>query len=147
MMIEDLLEEAGKDCLCRIVSDIHSKLLRVCPEMADELEDDLYEGIHGRHMTAWTYKKASDSLVDHNGRMGPHWDLDQVRSLMKSKGTRSDDWNEYDLAYAMNMLWSDYSKMVGDEDAIFRMALAFLDDPDGPDGKAYLYWRMVSSAD
>lgn len=143
MMIEMLLDEASKECLCSLMTDFHGRLSKSNPDLADELEDILYGAVYGPHFNAWTYKKAVDALKSKDGKGGPHWSLDDIRSLMRSKGLKSDDWNDYDFAYAMNMTWSDYSDLVGGDETVCKMALAFLNDSDGPSGKAYIYWKKV----
>lgn len=147
MMIEMLLDEAGKECLCALMISFHERLSKSNPDLADELEDDLYEAVNGPHFNAWTYKKAVDGLKGRDGKDGPHWGLDEIRSLMRSKGIKGDDWNDYDFAYAMNMVWSDYSDLLSGDEAACKMALAFLSDPDGPKGKAYIYWKKVVCPD
>lgn len=145
MMLEDLLEEATKENLCNLVSDLMERLEKAYPEMAAEFEDELYECVHGKHFDAWSYKKATDGLVNSDGSKGPHWKLDDARKLMREKGIESGSFNEYDFAYALNMIWSDYyGAMPDNSDSYARMALAFLNDKDAPEGKAYVYWKKVA---
>lgn len=50
------------------------------------------------------------------------------------------DFNEYDWNYAMNMIYSDYCEVLGDNVTSYvRMAHKFLNDKDAPDGKALRY--------
>lgn len=42
----------------------------------------------------------------------------------------------------MNMLYSDFSDIVGSDAGIYaKMAKAYVDDPDAPEGKAYCLWK------
>ena len=57
-----------------------------------------------------------------------------------TNGVSFRDFNEYDWNYAMNMIYSDYCEVLGDNVTSYvRMAHKFLNDKDAPDGKALRY--------
>lgn len=44
----------------------------------------------------------------------------------------------------MNMMYSDYRSVVGnDADMYYKLSKAFLEDPDAPEGKAFLYYKAM----
>lgn len=141
-MIE-LLERAGEGCLRDFAEKAMLKVMGKDSDLFNELEDCLYLMVNGPHFDAFSYKEASEALENADGTKGPHWSLDDARSLMRSKGAALKGCNEYDLAYALNMAWSDYSGILGGEEPVIRVAMAFLNDEDAPEGKAYLYWKRV----
>lgn len=54
-------------------------------------------------------------------------------------------YNRYDFAYVMNMMYSDYYGTVPDDaETYFRMAKAFIEDKDAPEGKAWKYYIAMS---
>ena len=114
------------------------------PELYREMECELYEFIHGDHFTAWTYDWAVSGLSNADGTKGPHWKVDEIVNYAHTKGAKMSDYNEYDLAYAMNMVYSDYYGAIPDTtDSYYKVAVAFLDDKDAPKGKAYLYYKAM----
>ena len=110
----------------------------------DLMEDRLYEKVYGPHFSEACYEKAMSCLKNRDGTAGAHWSLSDIVSYAKSKGITFDHFNEYDLAYAMNMVYSDYYGIVPDTtESYFKMARAFLEDEDAPKGKAYLYYKAM----
>lgn len=141
--MDGLLEMVDETCLREFAQEAMSRIMRSDRELFSELEECLYLKINGPHFNPFTYKEAVEALENEDGSKGPHWSLDEIMSLIKPKGVKLDGFNEYDLAYALNVTWSDYSSVISAEDTVVRMALAFLSDKDAPEGKAYLYWRKV----
>lgn len=108
------------------------------------MEQDLYKAVYGPHFTKWKYESAVAELENRNGTKGPHWQVQQVVDYAKAKGLLLTDYNEYDLAYVMNMLYSDYYGVVPDTtETYFGLTRAFLEDKDAPKGKAYLYYEAM----
>lgn len=71
--------------------------------------------------------------------------MDEVKGIEKRNDISFSNFNEYYLAYDLNMIRSGYYGAVEDNDAAYlRIALAFLNDKDAPEGKAYLYWKAIS---
>ena len=139
-----LIEEATHEQLKSFLYDQFDELKRTMPEIYRDMECELYEHIHGNHFTKWKYECAVSKLQNEDGTVGPHWPLEDIMAVAKSKGVAFDHFNEYDFAYVMNMLYSDYSAVLnGSVDTTVKMAKAFLDDKDGPDGKAFLYWKAM----
>ena len=139
-----LIEEATYEQLKSFLYAQFDELKRTMPEIYRDMECELYEHVHGPHFTKWKYDCAVAKLQNEDGTVGPHWPLEDIMAVAKSKGVTFDRFNEYDFAYAMNMLYSDFSVALnGSVDSIVKMTRAFLDDKDAPEGKAFLYWKAM----
>lgn len=143
-MHHKMLEEATHEQLKSFLYDQFDELKRTMPEIYEDMEAELYEHIYGPHFTKWKYECAVSCLENEDGTKGPHWTVEQITDLARSKGITFARFNEYDFAYAMNVMFSDYYGAVQDStEAYFRMAKAFLMDKDAPDGKAFLYYKAM----
>lgn len=108
------------------------------------MECELYEHIYGPHFTPWKYDKAVSKLVNEDGTYGPHWSIEDVRNVIQNKGIELSEYTDYDFAYALNMIYSDYYGAIPDSlDYYVKMAKAFLLDKDAPKGKAWHYWKAM----
>lgn len=109
------------------------------------LFEEIYEADHGHHFSEKLYKCATAKMVNEDGTIGPHWGVSEIENYAKGRGMTGGNYNEYDLAYVMNMIYSDYYGAVPDStDNYFKLARAFLNDKDAPEGKAYLYWKAMN---
>ena len=51
-------------------------------------------------------------------------------------------YNCYAFYYLMNMLYSDFEGVLGDNaDIYLKMACAYIDDPDADEGKVFTIWK------
>lgn len=143
-MHHKMLEEATHEQLKSFLSEQFDRLKRLMPELYEDMEEDLYEHIHGNHFTSWKYECAVSKLENQDGSVGPHWSVEDVVSVAKAKNIEFQRYNEYDFAYAMNMLYSDYFGAVPDSvESYLKLTKAFLDDKDAPEGKAYRYYKAM----
>lgn len=72
--------------------------------------------------------------------------LNEVIAIFRTKGLSYSDFNEYDFAYAMNMVYSDYFGVIPDStESYYKVAKAFIEDKDAPVGKAYLYYKAMKA--
>lgn len=139
-----MLEDATHEQLKSFLLDQFDELKRTMPELYERMEDELYEHIYGPHFSKEKYECAVSKLENRDGTKGPHWGVSDITSYAKSHGASFRDYNEYDLAYAMNMVYSDYQGVIPDSvDSYYRMAIAFLEDKDAPEGKAMLYYHAM----
>lgn len=108
---------------------------------------DLYESQNGLHFSETLYRYAVDRLENADGSRGAHWGAREIADYATSHGWKpSTRANEWDFAYAMNMAYSDYRGVIPDStESYFRVAKAFLEDKDAPEGKAYLYWKAMQA--
>lgn len=139
-----MLEEATHEQLKSFLMDSFDELKRTMPELYEDMECELYEHIYGPHFTKWKYERAVGELDNKDGTKGAHWSVSDVNGYARSHGASYKGYNEYDLAYVMNMVYSDYYGAVSDSvDAYYRLALAFIEDKDAPEGKAFLYYKAM----
>lgn len=139
-----MLNDAKPEQLKSFLSDQLDELKRTMPELYEQMECELYEHIYGPHFTSWKYDDAVSELKNEDGTVGPHWTVQQITEYAKAHGLQYRDYNEYDFAYVMNMVYSDYRGAVQDStDAYFMLARAFIEDKDAPEGKAFIYWKAM----
>lgn len=86
------------------------------------------------------------NLKNADGSKGPHWTMDQARTVMEQLGIDCDPLEGW---VAMNMLYSDYAEVakklgVNNVDFWACMAQAFLDDEDAREGKLMLYYECIA---
>lgn len=99
----------------------------------------IHESIFGKHFNEELAKKAVSEMDNVDGTKGEHWNLQQTNSLATSAGAIYD---KYDFYYVMNMLYSDFSDVLGnDANMYLKMTKAYLDDPDAKKEKAYCLWK------
>lgn len=99
----------------------------------------VHESIFGKHFNETLAKKAVEEMDNVNGSKGEHWTLAQTNQLLTAQKL---NFNKYDFYYLMNMLHSDFSKVLGEDSKIYlNMAKAYIDDPDAKDSKVYCIWK------
>lgn len=101
---------------------------------ADEYEDGMDEDMAEEWMS---------SIKNADGTRGPHWKMEQTEQLMER---RKLDCDPVEFWVAMNMMYSDYSKVarahgVNNVEFYADMAKAFLDDADAVEGKLLAYYE------
>lgn len=110
----------------------------------DDIMEDLYVIINGPHFNKEYALNAVQGMKNVDGTVGQHWDLDQTTAAAKQAGIIFNTYNEYDFYYVLNMLYSDYFNIFGnDSNTYIQLALAWLNDPDVPEGKAWRYYKKV----
>ncbi len=143
-MHSTLIEEATHQQLKEFLHEQLDDLKEYDHELYEDMECDLYLKIHGPHFTSWKYEKAVAGMENEDGSHGPHWSVSQITDYARNHGVSFSKFNEYDFAFAMNMAFSDYYGSVQDTtETYFRIAKAFLDDKDAPEGKAFLYYKAM----
>lgn len=145
-MHTELIEKATKEQLSDFLLGEFEELKSSDPAMKRELECRLYEAVYGPHFSELSYDKAVSGMENADGTKGPHWGEAEIRDYASSRGVSFSKYNEWDFAYAMNMAYSDYRGVIPDStESYFRVAKAFLEDKDAPEGKAYLYWKAMQA--
>lgn len=101
-------------------------------------------------------KRWGQMLMNADGTEGMHFDKRMLMERIKHMGDHMDGYTEEDLCMAANMLYSDYCEVLKpyisrepekEADFYLRMAKAFLDDEDAPDGSAKLAMYYFCIAD
>ena len=140
-MHKTLLKEASLEVMRDFMDKAFDELKVKDYEMYEELELDLYKEMYGCHFNEWLLDKALSHLENEDGTTGYHWDLATTTQVAKSNGIEFNHFNEYDWCYVMNMLYSDYYKVIGNDANMYvKMSKAFLMDKDAPKGKALKYY-------
>lgn len=96
-------------------------------------------------MDRWTAEEWVKGMKNADGTRGQHWSMDQTKQIMEK---RQIDCDPTEFWVTMNMLYSDYSKVVKQHgitsvDFYADMAKAFLDDEDAVDGKLMSYYEYI----
>ena len=112
--------------------------------MRTGLERDIYEAVNGPHFDEDSYLMAVSKLKNADGSEGSHWQASDIVNYARSHGCTFTRYTEWDMAYAMNMAYAVYYGTIQNAtDVYYKVAKAFLDDPNAADGKAYHYWKLV----
>ena len=139
-MHRTLLNEADEKVLRSFLTKAFDELKEKDYEMYEELELDLYKEIHGCHFTEWYLSKALECMINEDNTKGGHWPIPTTTQVANNIGIKFSHFNEYDWNYVMNMLYSDFYKLFGnDTDMYAKIAKYFLEDKDAPEGKALKY--------
>lgn len=111
----------------------------------DEYEKNMriVSGLYGpMHFTEEAYYDAVGGMDNEDGTKGPHYTIEKVREITKGKDLG--EYNIFDYAYTLNMVYSDYYGAVEDKDSKYeRLADLFIFDKDGPKGKPLKYWLAM----
>ena len=139
-----ILKDATRAQLVDFLTKQIDELKHYDEELHDEMECELYLAVYGPHFSEWAYDKAVTHLENADGTVGPHWEFSAVRDYANQRGLAYDRFNEYDFAYVMNVMYSDYFGSVNDSpESYYKLAKAFLEDKDAPEGKAWRYYKAM----
>lgn len=91
-------------------------------------------------------------MMNADGSRGEHFDMQQIMSAAEKLGIKFKEYDEKELCITANMLYSDYCEVLKSivpkdkEDIVYtKMAQAFLEDEDAPEGseKLALYYKCI----
>ena len=117
---------------------------------------------HGEHtklkLPKEDMRRWAESLENEDGTDGPHFEKRMLKERIKHMGHEPEGYTEDDLCMAANMLYSDYCEVLHpyisrepekEADFYLKMAKAFLEDKDAPDGSAKLamYFFCIADSD
>lgn len=109
-----------------------------------------YEMEHGPHFNEEHARKAVMKMENEDGTRGPHWSLEETSALASQYGiSLSGKFNRYDWFVALNMVYSDYYKVLlnitGSNNVkhYVEFAKAWLNDKDIDEGKMWYYYQYV----
>lgn len=109
-----------------------------------------YEMEHGPHFNEEHARKAVMKMENEDGTRGPHWSLEETSALASQYGiSLSGKFNRYDWFVALNMVYSDYYKVLlnitGSNNIkhYIEFAKAWLNDKDIDEGKMWYYYQYV----
>ena len=142
-MHKQLLNYANEEQLKEFAQHTFNLIKETNPILYEELEMELYKKIYGCYFNEWMLAKATKDMINEDGTIGAHWTLEQTNNVAKQYGVTFNHYNEYDWNYVMNMIYSDYYKVIpNDIQSYIKFAKAFLDDKDAKD-KAFKYYYNV----
>ena len=131
---------SGTEEILHIFDDVLTSMKEHHPDMYKETKMKLYVAVNGYHFNQHMLDDVYATMVNDNGTPAPKWSMEDTTSVARNMGIVFDKFNEYDWNYAMNMIYSDYSEVLGENvQSYSRMAVKFLDDKDAPEGKALRY--------
>lgn len=124
-----------------IICDALEHMKEHCADTFWKTVTALHMLVYGAHFDESTAKMAVDRMENVDGTHGEHWTKEETDKLAAQYGIDQ----RCDFYYAMNMLYSDLSKVVGDKPTTYaEMAKAlYFDDPDAPDGKLFRQWAAL----
>ena len=80
-----------------------------------------YEAEHGPHFNEEHARKAVSKMENEDGTRGPHWSVEETTALASQYGINlGSRFNRYDWFVALNMVYSDYYKVIINIRAIER---------------------------
>lgn len=140
-MLKEILNDATEQDVKNFVSDFMARLECLMPQAYEELMLELHKNVYGSHFSKALACKAVSELEDSNGVKGGKYSLEEVNKIRRDYNI---DLNEYDFYFAINMLYSDYSKLLNNElSSYVKMTCLFLEDEDAPEGKALKYYLSM----
>lgn len=100
--------------------------------------------LSNRELKSWKKK-----LENADGTRGEKFNMEQILPISEQMNIRFNDFTEEELAMVVNLLYSDYCKVLGADLSLYiKMAKAFLEDKDF-DGsgseKLALYYHSIAS--
>jgi len=116
------------------------------PKMFWEVVSELHEVVNGEHFDEEMAKCAVSQMKNEDGTTGPHWTYEQTTAVAASNGILFNTYNGWDFYYAMNMWYSDFYGVIGNDTAMYvKFVKAWLEDKDvNGANKSWLYWSEVA---
>lgn len=110
------------------------------PEKYKDIKNDIYIAVNGYHFNEDMLSDITSKMINDNGTPAPKWTVAETTQVAKTNGVSFTKFNEFDWNYTMNMIYSDYCEVLGDNVVSYvKMAEKFLNDKDAPEGKALRY--------
>ena len=140
-MLKEILNDATKEDLMNFVCDLMRELNITMPQVYETLLIDLHKNVYGFHFSKGLALKAVSELEDSNENKGGKYSLEEVNKIRRDYNISL---NEYDFYFVINMLYSDYSKLLNNDlSSYVKMSCLFLEDEDAPEGKAFKYYLSM----
>lgn len=114
----------------------------------NKLMDRLHHMFDGDHMTKDMLAVANRDFKNADGTHGFKWDLATTTQVAENMGVTFNKYTKEDFNYAMNMMYSDFSRVlaklgISRPSVYVELADAFLDDVDAPSDKAVRYFKAM----
>lgn len=136
--IEDTLEHGRMSSQC--VADLMALYY-----LRDKLDGTEHRQDVNENMSLNTAREWTRHMKNADGSTGEHWTIEQTNKVMRDKNY---SFQPAEFYAAMNMLWSDYSKVaekfgVNNVDFWATMSQAFLADEDARPKKLERYYSAI----
>lgn len=119
----------------------HHLVMKWRDKMPEDFSRYMFEEKYGCHIFDMAlYEEATSHFVNPDGSKGPHWSLSTIKSKSGITDFTEKGYTEYDYAYVVNMLFSDYGSIFTEPSFYLRMAKQYLADGDfygNPHERAY----------
>lgn len=143
-MHKKMIKEATEEQLKEFIDDAMSMIKETNYDLYEDLEMYLYKELYGCHFNDWLLEKATKMMINEDGTIGAHWNIDQTNNVARQLGIDFTNFNEYDWNYTMNMIYSDYYGAVQNDTTIYaKLSKKFLEDKDAKEGKALKYYLKM----
>ena len=140
-MLKEILNDATEQDLKNFVSDFMTRLECVMPQAYEELMLELHKNVYGFHFSKGLALKAVSELEDSNENKGGKYSLEEACKIRRDYNISL---NEYDFFYVLNVMYSDYSKLLNNDLVSYvKMVSLFLKVEDAPEGKALKYYLSM----
>lgn len=112
----------------RFAEKFIKKFRNLMPEIFAE---SMYQEEYGCHIVDRSLYEDAVSLLEWSDEKGygAKWDVDEILKASNIDFSNK-NYYEYDFAYVVNMLWSDYGHIFTEQSYFLKMAKAYLEDPD-----------------
>ena len=126
------------------------KLSDILSEIIYKLKEPHYDKY--KHYKMCLYEMAYGKIISDEMReeivekIGEHWTLEETENVRNEYGYTDILPNEFNVV--MNMAYSDYSEVFGDElDLYAKFSKAFIMDDDAKEGKVFIYFNEIPKRD
>lgn len=133
IMGDEAKEKAMETAICESLEEIRVK----CPRIYYDAMYKMHCAIYGVHFNERLAKTAVSCMENADGTYGEHWTFEQTNQLAEQHEIKC----KADFYYVLNMMYSDYGKIFGNETSIYvKLAKAYINDTDAPKGKVFNTW-------
>lgn len=110
-------------------------------EVLDSTFEPLYLSLFGSHFIEETALEAVQGMYNSESK-GEYYTKAQTDELAKKLGLNFSTYNDWDWYFTFNMIATDYNNIL-EPNSYAKVAKAWLEDVDAPEGKAFRYWWKV----
>lgn len=91
-----------------------SRIIKSINAMRERLKIERHEAMYGPHFNEECALKAVSKMENEDGSRGEHWSLEETTSIANQYGInlKGEKYNKYDWYVALNMIRSDYYRIV-----------------------------------
>lgn len=130
--------------IIKIFDEVLTMIERAHSDKYKDIMCKIHVAENGYHFNEEILHEALEHMVNDDGSKAPKWSIVDTTQVAKNNNITFDNFNEYDWNYVMNMMYSDYVTIFGDNLTYYlKMTTKFLMDKDAPEGKALRYYMAM----